>query len=228
PSSDDISDEASSSDLHFRRGFIDLIFNQYGVDMVEIYSVCGKWKQNEKLQWVFLVDTEKGGSLCEVDENISYKGLVESVIEDFGLECLVNDISLSYELPPRMKLMLEDSLPIHIRNDRQVCTFIKKKQGAPEIICLCVTELHRSTGSDISIFVPPSDTCSMAEKGQGNDSLFLPPARDSAVIPIGSSHSTAAQENQKELHPLVGTSSISAAHENQKEPHPLVGTSSIS
>ncbi|EFH52018.1 predicted protein [Arabidopsis lyrata subsp. lyrata] len=28
PSSDDISDEASSSDLHFRRGFIDLIFNQ--------------------------------------------------------------------------------------------------------------------------------------------------------------------------------------------------------
>ncbi|CAE6074247.1 unnamed protein product [Arabidopsis arenosa] len=122
--------------------------------MVEIYSVCGKWKQNEKLQWVFLVDTEKGGSLCE--------------------------------------------------------------------------ELHRSTGSDISVSVPPSDTYSTAEKGQGNYLLFLPPARDSTVIAIGISHSTAALENQKEPHPSVGTSFISAAHENQKEPHPSVGTSSIS
>ncbi|CAH8255366.1 unnamed protein product [Arabidopsis lyrata] len=50
---------------------------------------------------------------------------------------------------------------------------------------------------DISIFVPPSDICSTPEKGQGNYSLFLPHARDSAVIPIGSSHSTAAHENQK-------------------------------
>ncbi|CAE5962882.1 unnamed protein product [Arabidopsis arenosa] len=168
--------------------------------MVEIYSVGGKWKQNEKLQWVFLVDTAKGGSLCEVDEYISYKGLVESVIEDFGLESLVKDISLSYELPQRMKLMLEDSLPIHIRNDRQVCTFIKKKQGDPEIIRLCVTELHRSTGSDISKPHPL----------------------------VGTSSISAAHENQKEPHPSVGTSFISAAHENQKEPHPSVGTSSIS
>ncbi|XP_020886024.1 uncharacterized protein LOC9319741 [Arabidopsis lyrata subsp. lyrata] len=81
---------------------------------------------------------------------------------------------------------------------------------------------------DISVSVPPSDTCSTPEKGQGNYSLFLPPARDSTVIPIGSSHSTAAHENQKEPHPSVGTSSISAAHENQKEPHLSVGTSFIS
>ncbi|EFH55123.1 predicted protein [Arabidopsis lyrata subsp. lyrata] len=53
-------------------------------------------------------------------------------------------------------------------------------------------------------------------------------ARDSAVISIGSTHSTAAHENQKEPYLSVGTSFISAAHENQKEPHPSVGTSSIS
>ena len=56
----------------------------------------------KSFQWVFLVDTNKGGSLCEVDENISFKGLVESVIEDFGFDVLFKDIALSYELPPRM------------------------------------------------------------------------------------------------------------------------------
>ncbi|KAG7589016.1 hypothetical protein ISN44_As07g013330 [Arabidopsis suecica] len=76
-------------------------------------------------------------------------------------------------------------------------------------------QAEEGTRMDISVSVPPSDTCSMPEKGQGNYSLFLSPARDSAVIPIGSSHLTAAHENQKEPHPSVGTSSISAAHENQ-------------
>ncbi|XP_020867269.1 uncharacterized protein LOC110224741 [Arabidopsis lyrata subsp. lyrata] len=89
-------------------------------------------------------------------------------------------------------------------------------------------QAKEGTRMDISIFVPPSDICSTPEKGQGNYSLFLPHARDSAVIPIGSSHSTAAHENQKEPHPSVGTSFISTAHENQKEPHLSVGTSSIS
>ncbi|CAH8279557.1 unnamed protein product [Arabidopsis lyrata] len=89
-------------------------------------------------------------------------------------------------------------------------------------------EAEEGTRMDISVSVPPSDTCSTSEKGQGNYSLFLPPARDSTVIPIGSSHSTAAHENQKEPHLSVGTSFISTAHENQKEPHPTVGISSIS
>ncbi|EFH40537.1 predicted protein [Arabidopsis lyrata subsp. lyrata] len=60
-------------------------------------------------------------------------------------------------------------------------------------------EAEEGTRMDISVSVPPSDTCSTSEKGQGNYSLFLPPARDSTVIPIGSSHSTAAHENQKNL-----------------------------
>ncbi|XP_020886272.1 uncharacterized protein LOC110229777 isoform X2 [Arabidopsis lyrata subsp. lyrata] len=60
-------------------------------------------------------------------------------------------------------------------------------------------EAGEGTRMDISVSVPPSDTCSTPEKGQGNYSLFLPPARDSAVISIGSTHSTAAHENQKNL-----------------------------
>ncbi|XP_009102953.1 uncharacterized protein LOC103829047 [Brassica rapa] len=109
--------------------------------MVEIYSVCGKWKLNDKFQWEFLVDSNKGGSLSEVDENVTYIDLVETIIEDFGLGCLVKDrdITLSYELPPRMKIMVKDSPPVYIRNDRQVRTFISKIKGNGELIRLCVT-----------------------------------------------------------------------------------------
>ncbi|XP_020880994.1 uncharacterized protein LOC9314040 isoform X1 [Arabidopsis lyrata subsp. lyrata] len=89
-------------------------------------------------------------------------------------------------------------------------------------------EAEEGTRMNISVSVPPSDICSTPEKGQDNYSLFLPPARDSDVIPIGSSHSTAAHKNHKEPHLSIGTSFISAANENQKEPHPSVGTSSIS
>ncbi|EFH70322.1 predicted protein [Arabidopsis lyrata subsp. lyrata] len=96
-------------------------------------------------------------------------------------------------------------------------------------------EAEEGTRMDISVSVPQSDTCSTPEKGQGNYSLFLPPARDSTVIPIGKPHPlvgtssiSAAHENQKEPHLSVETSFISTAHENQKEPHPTVGISSIS
>jgi len=40
----------------------------------------------------FLVDTNKGGPLCEVDENISFKGLVESVIEDFRFDPVSDEV----------------------------------------------------------------------------------------------------------------------------------------
>ncbi|XP_020881866.1 uncharacterized protein LOC9300354 [Arabidopsis lyrata subsp. lyrata] len=72
----------------------------------------------------------------------------------------------------------------YLENLRIYVTFMQAEEG---------------TRMDISVSVPPSDTCSTSEKGQGNYSLFLPPARDSTVIPIGSSHSTAAHENQKNL-----------------------------
>ncbi|CAH8268588.1 unnamed protein product [Arabidopsis lyrata] len=58
-------------------------------------------------------------------------------------------------------------------------------------------EAEEGTRMNISVSVPPSDICSTPEKGQDNYSLFLPPARDSDVIPIGSSHSTAAHKNHK-------------------------------
>ncbi|XP_010471419.1 PREDICTED: uncharacterized protein LOC104751207 [Camelina sativa] len=107
--------------------------------MIELYSVCGEWKQNHRGVWDFAIDSKKGGSLSEVDENITYKVLAEMVIEDFGLDCLVNDIKLSYRLSSRMNLMVEDSPPMYLRNDRQVQTFFRKFQDDPELNRLCVT-----------------------------------------------------------------------------------------
>ncbi|XP_019095110.1 PREDICTED: uncharacterized protein LOC104757102 [Camelina sativa] len=177
--------------------------------MVEIYSVFGEWKLNDKLHWRFFIDTNKGGSLCEVAENITYKDLVETVFEDFELDGLVKEITLSYELP-RMKLMVEDSPPIFIRNDRQVCTFIKKIQGNLEITRLCVSEFHQSFGSDISLSTPRSDTCSTAEKEKTSNSFVLPAARDPILILTESSHPT-VNETHKELDRYIG-SDISTTH----------------
>ncbi|CAH2034090.1 unnamed protein product [Thlaspi arvense] len=106
--------------------------------MVEIYSVCGKWNLDDKSQWKFLVDANKGGSLCEVDENITYKDLVEMVIEDFGFD-RSRDITLSFELPMRTKSILGDFPPMNMRNDRQVRAFINKIKEDHELIRLCVT-----------------------------------------------------------------------------------------
>ncbi|XP_010468295.2 PREDICTED: uncharacterized protein LOC104748331 [Camelina sativa] len=238
--------------------------------MLEIYSVFGEWKINDKLNWRFFVDTNKGGCLCEVSENITYKDLMKIVFDDFGLDGLVEEISLSYELPkmklivedsppifirndrqvctfirkiqenpeigrlcvsivfedfgldglvkeislsyelPKMKLIVEDSPPIFIRNDRQVCTFIRKIQENPEIGRLCVSEFDQSFGSDISVSKPLGDTCSTAEKAKNNNSFALPADRDPIMISPGSSHMT-AHETHKELNRSIG-SDVSTTH----------------
>ncbi|CAH8349596.1 unnamed protein product [Eruca vesicaria subsp. sativa] len=103
--------------------------------MVQIYSLCGKWKRNEKSQLEFVLDTYKFASFSEIDENVTYKDFLEMVIEDLSIDS--QDIALRYELPSSTE---SKSPPVDIRNHRQLTTFFNKvKENSSELIPLCVT-----------------------------------------------------------------------------------------
>ncbi|KAG2297732.1 hypothetical protein Bca4012_054909 [Brassica carinata] len=105
--------------------------------MVEIYSICGKWKQNDDPQWEFVADIERLGSLSQIDENVTFDDLVKMITED--LDVHDQDIALSYGFPWNMKCMIQNSPPVDIRNDRQLRAFIDKIKRNYELIPLCVT-----------------------------------------------------------------------------------------
>lgn len=118
--------------------------------MVEINSICGKWKLNDKSQWEFEVDNNRMGSLSEIDENVTYENLVKIIIEDFDIQD--QDIALSYGLPLSMKSKIQNSPPVDIRNDRQLRVFINKIKKGYELVTLCVT-LSDKPVSNFSRFV---------------------------------------------------------------------------
>ncbi|XP_024008405.1 uncharacterized protein LOC112084075 [Eutrema salsugineum] len=184
--------------------------------MVEIYSVCGEWKINDKLQWEFIVDMDKGGSLTEVDENVTFAELVEMVIEDFGFGCSVKseDIRLTYELPSKMKLMVElmveNPPPVNLRNDRQLRSFINKIKEDHELIRLCVTV---------------SEKCNVVASenvGENIPSKTIHNEEDYVEENIPNTHvlqnfdgDSNVHEKQQELHRSSGSDmAVSIAHDN--------------
>lgn len=105
---------------------------------MEIYSIRGNWKRTDELpQWEFVADTERLGSLSQIDENVTFNDLVKMITED--LDVHDQDIALSYGLPWNMKSMIQNSPPVDIRNDRQLRAFIDKIKKNYELIPLCVT-----------------------------------------------------------------------------------------
>lgn len=104
---------------------------------MEIYSICGKWKKSGESEWEFVVDTERLGSLSQIDENVTFDELVKMITED--LDVPDQDIALSYGLPCDMKCMIQNSPPVEIRNDRQLRALITNIKGSYERIPLGVT-----------------------------------------------------------------------------------------
>ncbi|CAG7899213.1 unnamed protein product [Brassica rapa] len=113
--------------------------------MVELYCICGKWIQNDRAQWEFVVDTTRLGSLSEIDQNVPFNVLVTTVTED--LDVPDKDIALSYGVPLDArcaKPMIQNTPPVDIRNDRQLRAYMNKikeegdRRRNPPCIPLCV------------------------------------------------------------------------------------------
>ena len=108
--------------------------------MLNLYSVCGDWNSSDfsdKREWTFLVDSDKGALVFEIDEDVKFVDLLDMVIDDFGIED--KEVILSYELPQSLKVLLKVSPPVFIRNDRRLKSFIKKLKEDAVIISLFVT-----------------------------------------------------------------------------------------
>ncbi|XP_023643348.1 uncharacterized protein LOC111831936 [Capsella rubella] len=133
--------------------------------MLELYSVCGEWQQKVNGGWHFVLDSQKGGSLSEVDENVTFKTLAEMVIEDFGLDCVITELKLSYALSPSLKM--KNPPPLYLRNDRQVQTFIRKVQEDFKFNRLCVTVCQPIENVESNI------QNNFSETNQCKDSLLL-------------------------------------------------------
>lgn len=121
------------------------LFVLFQENMVEIYSICGKWIQNDRAQWEFVVDTTRLGSLSEIDQNVAFDVLVNIITED--LDVPDKDIALSYGIPLAArcsKPMIQNTPPVDIRNDRQLRAYINKikeeddRRRVPMCIPLCV------------------------------------------------------------------------------------------
>ncbi|XP_010448992.2 PREDICTED: uncharacterized protein LOC104731347 [Camelina sativa] len=99
--------------------------------MIELYSVCGLWKLNNNIHWKFEMDNERGASLAQ---------------------CL----KLSYTLPAKSSTI--GSIPIFIRNDRQLEAFKLKYAQSGGVLHLCVTV---------------EDFCEIVEQGQPSSTPFI-------------------------------------------------------
>lgn len=104
--------------------------------MPELCSICGDWKLMNNDHWDFTVDEERGCSISVISEDISYKELIAVVLEDFALD---GTIKLSYASPSKFIFGSKGVLPVFIRNDRQVASFLSKHKDSGGLLQLCVT-----------------------------------------------------------------------------------------
>lgn len=101
--------------------------------MLDFFSTCGVWKLNGEGAWNFVIDSDMGGSLSTISEDISFSNLVETIAEDFGIKD-ATAVKLSFVVPFK-----EGVPPMFIRNDRQLRMFVKKLVEFGEDLHLCVT-----------------------------------------------------------------------------------------
>ncbi|XP_023644611.1 uncharacterized protein LOC111832470 isoform X1 [Capsella rubella] len=102
--------------------------------MVELYSICGFWSYIYNNCGEFDVDLERGASLVNIDENISFAELVEVLVDDFHIYRVSNLVNLSYKIDSNLELH-----PLYIRIDRQLQTFLTKPLPSGGFHKLCVT-----------------------------------------------------------------------------------------
>ncbi|XP_010506932.2 PREDICTED: uncharacterized protein LOC104783478 [Camelina sativa] len=124
--------------------------------MIELYSVCGLWKLNNNIHWEFEMDNERGASLINIDENTRFSDLVKILLEDFDIDIRAQCLKLSYTLPAMSAT--RGSIPIFIRNDRQLEAFKLKYAQSGGVLHLCVTV---------------EDFCVTVEQGQPSSTLFI-------------------------------------------------------
>ena len=51
--------------------------------MLNLCSVCGEWNSSDftdKREWNFLVDSDKGASVFEIDEDVKFVDLLDMVL----------------------------------------------------------------------------------------------------------------------------------------------------
>ena len=82
------------------------------------------------IHWNFTVDKERGGSISVILKDISYNELIRVVLEDFTID---NNIKFSYVSPSKSIFGTEDALPVFIRNDFQVVSFMSKHKYSGEL-----------------------------------------------------------------------------------------------
>ncbi|XP_019097517.1 PREDICTED: uncharacterized protein LOC109131269 [Camelina sativa] len=124
--------------------------------MIELYAVCGLWKLNNNIHWEFEMDNERGASLINIDENTRFSELVKILLEDFDIDIQAQCLKLSYSLPAKSSTI--GSIPIFIRNDRQLEAFKLKYAQSGGVLHLCVTV---------------EDFCEIVEQGQPRSTPFI-------------------------------------------------------
>ncbi|XP_010430905.1 PREDICTED: uncharacterized protein LOC104715166 [Camelina sativa] len=102
------------------------------------------------------MDNERGASLINIDENTRFSELVKILLEDFYIDIRAQCLKLSYTLPAKSATI--GSIPIFIRNDRQLEAFKLKYAQSGGVLHLCVTV---------------EDFCETVEQGQPSSTPFI-------------------------------------------------------
>ncbi|XP_010513141.2 PREDICTED: uncharacterized protein LOC104789092 [Camelina sativa] len=102
------------------------------------------------------MDNERGASLINIDENTRFSELLKIMLEDFDIDIQAQCLKLSYTLPAKSSTI--GSIPIFIRNDRQLEAFKLKYAQSGGVLHLCVTV---------------EDFCETVEHGQPSSTTFI-------------------------------------------------------